>query len=113
MTRLAREGLLASRRGVKGGYSLAHDPNDISVATMLTALEGPIAITECVDDAPGACSQEVGCRARGNWQRINDALRQTLESISLAEMAHPSPSVGWNDLIHIGGGEGRSLEERP
>ena len=66
LKRLAREGLLASRRGVKGGYSLALAPHEISVAAMLTALEGPIAITECVDDAPGACSQEDGCRARGN-----------------------------------------------
>ena len=47
---LAREGLLASHRGVKGGYSLARHPEEISMAAIIAALEGPIAITECIDE---------------------------------------------------------------
>ena len=53
---------------------------------MISALDGPIAVTECIDDVPGECSQEDVCRLRGNWQRINHAVRQALESITLAEL---------------------------
>ncbi len=86
---LGREGLLESHRGVKGGYSLARRPERITVADMISALDGPIAFTECADDVPGACSQEDVCRLRDNWQRINQAVRRALESISLAELIHP------------------------
>lgn len=86
---LGREGLLASQRGVKGGYSLVRDPGDISIADMITVLDGPIAFTECIEGSPGVCSQESVCRLRGNWQIINRAIRQALESISLAELIHP------------------------
>ena len=86
---LSREGLLESHRGVKGGYSLAKKPHAITVAEMITALDGPIAFTECIEDTPGVCSQESVCRLRANWQLINQAARQALESISLAELASP------------------------
>ncbi len=90
---LAREGLLASHRGVKGGYSLARSPDQITVAAMISALDGPIAFTECIEDTPGVCSQESICQLRTNWQRINRVVRQALEGISLAELAHPLPLV--------------------
>ncbi len=83
---LAREGLLASHRGASGGYSLARPPREISVAQIITALEGPIAVTECTDSEPGLCHQEDSCPVRGNWNRINLAIREALEDISLAEM---------------------------
>ena len=97
---LAREGLLDSHRGAKGGYSLARSPDRISVAAMISALDGPIAFTECIEDTPGECSQESVCRLRGNWQRINQALREALESISLAELAGPLPAP----LVQLGAG---------
>lgn len=87
---LGRSGVLQSHRGVKGGYSLAESPNELSVATMISVLDGPIAITECVDESPGQCSQESSCHIRGNWQRINTAVRGALESISLADLASAS-----------------------
>jgi FeS assembly SUF system regulator len=85
---LARDGLLASHRGVKGGYSLARGAEEISMAEIITALEGPIAITECVS-VESDCSHEALCPVRGNWQRINFAVRSALEGITLAEMAQP------------------------
>ena len=87
---LAREGLLESHRGVKGGYSLAEEPEDISVARMITALDGPIAFTECVEDVPGICSQESFCRVKGHWQTINQTVRGALESVSLAHLTEPT-----------------------
>jgi len=84
---LAREGLLASHRGVKGGYTLARAPEQISVASIIRAIEGPIALTVCTVDPSGDCELELICPVRAPWQKINQAIRQALESISLAEMA--------------------------
>lgn len=85
---LAREGLLASHRGVKGGYSLARPAEEISMAEIVAALEGPIALTECIS-VEGDCSHEPLCQVRSNWRRINEAVRTALEGITLAEMARP------------------------
>ena len=98
---LCREGLLRSHRGVKGGYSLALSPDQISVAKMISVLDGPIAFTECIEDTPGVCSQESVCRLRANWQMINQTLRQALENISLAELGDPL-SV---PLVQLGTGD--------
>ena len=96
---LARAGLLDSHRGVKGGYTLARDPETISVTEAIGALEGPIGITECIDDTPGECSHEARCPVRGNWHRINEAIRQALDGINLAEMAQPQTGT----LVSLGG----------
>ncbi len=105
---LAKEGLLESRRGVKGGYSLARDPRRISMAAMISALDGPIAFTECIEDTPGSCSQEDHCQLRGNWQRINLSVRQTLEAISLAEFAEPDAP-----LVQLGNSSGGQSATAP
>ena len=103
---LARQGLLESHRGAAGGYTLARRPDRISIADIIAAMEGPIAVTECVDDSQVECSVESVCQVRGGWQKINDAVRRALEEISLAEMAEsmhaPAPEPTEN-LIHIGG----------
>ena len=88
---LARAGLLTSHRGAKGGYGLARNAESINVAEIITALDGPIALTACIEDGPGECDIEALCPARANWHRINDAIRHALEEISLAEMAHAIP----------------------
>ena len=102
---LSREGLLISHRGVNGGYCLARGPRDISVADVIAAMEGPIAMTECADLEVGECDQESFCLVRGNWQKINEAVRSALASISLEEMAHPfSVPLGeaGQNLVHLG-----------
>ena len=85
---LTRAGLLVSQRGSKGGYSLARTPSEIPVVEMITALEGPVGITECTIH-PGACAQEPSCQVRDPWQRINGALHTALEKITLADLAEP------------------------
>ena len=87
---LVRGGVLSSHRGVKGGYTLNRAPQEITVFDIVTVLEGPIAITECIDDSPSECSQEPHCPVRGNWQRINRAIQLALEDITLAEMTRAS-----------------------
>lgn len=83
---LAREGVLNSHRGVGGGFALARAADDISVADVITALDGPIAITECLEDDT-ACGHESMCVIRTNWDRINRVVREALSGLSIAEMA--------------------------
>lgn len=92
LKRLAREKLVLSHRGAKGGYSLARSPRDISVVEIIDALEGRVGLTEC-GSSPGLCSQESSCSVRTNWQRINGAVREALAGVTLAEMAEPPREV--------------------
>lgn len=88
---LAKHGLLVSQRGVKGGYALARRPDEITVAQIIGALDGPIAITDCSADMTGKCELERLCSVRTNWQRINVAIRDALEGLTLADMARAAP----------------------
>ncbi|MEI6985580.1 MAG: SUF system Fe-S cluster assembly regulator [Rhodospirillaceae bacterium] len=90
LKQLAAAGLVSSHRGVNGGYALNLSPGLISVAAIIIALEGPIAVTECVSNAESACGTVVKCSMRGNWEKINQAVRSALESVSLADMSAPS-----------------------
>jgi FeS assembly SUF system regulator len=95
---LAHGGILETQRGVRGGFRLAKPAEDITVADVIAALEGPIGITECTAH-PGQCGVEPLCPVRTNWRRINRAVFDALKGISLAEMARPfsfepKPKVG-------------------
>ncbi|MBT8069812.1 MAG: SUF system Fe-S cluster assembly regulator [Xanthomonadales bacterium] len=85
---LVKTDLVASYRGPSGGYSLERDAEEISVAEIIAAIEGPIAMTECSVEE-GLCAQEAVCGLRGNWQRISLAIAKAMEAVSLAEMAQP------------------------
>lgn len=100
---LAREGLLSSHRGVRGGYGLAESAAEITMTRVISALEGPIAITECID-LSGGCSHERLCPTRINWQRINHALKEALDRISLAEMTPPVKLEPGAGLVQLGRG---------
>ncbi len=90
---LARAGLLVSSRGARGGYSLARPAAAISVADIVTALDGPIALTECSPDGHGACSYLSHCHLNGHWAAINQAIRAALEGVTLADLGHPIPAT--------------------
>jgi FeS assembly SUF system regulator len=89
---LAGAGLLESYRGANGGYSVSRLAGDISVAEVIAAIEGPIAMTECSAEE-GLCSQEDSCELRGNWQRISIAVARALQEVSLAEMSAPAKAA--------------------
>lgn len=93
LKQLAGAGLVASYRGPHGGYRVKRDADDISVAELITAIEGPIAMTECSVHA-GLCSVEASCNARENWMKISMAVAGALERVSLAEMAGVHADVG-------------------
>ena len=89
---LGRGGLVVSLRGAKGGYRLARAAEAISVAEIIHAMDGPIGMTEC-SITPGLCQQEGDCAVRANWQRINSAVVDVLQKITLAEMLAPRPKT--------------------
>lgn len=94
LKQLVRAELLVSHRGAHGGYGLAREPASISVAEVIEALDGPIALTSCIE--PGhaeLCGLEDLCPARANWRKINHAIRHALDGISVAEMASTIPAA--------------------
>jgi len=92
LKRLLRGGLLVSIRGAHGGYRLARSPADITMAEIIAALEGPLNLTDCAAHN-GRCGIESLCHVRGNWLRINLAVQQALEGVTLAAMAEPFSSL--------------------
>jgi len=92
---LARDGIVVSTRGAAGGYSLSRPADAISVASIIQAVDGPIALTDCVDGQEGSCGVERLCPMRGNWDRVNKAVRAALEQVSLADMA-PTGFAGFD-----------------
>ncbi len=89
MKQLAQAGVVVSHRGAHGGYTLARAPAETSVKTIITALEGPIALTSCVIGAEESCDVEGSCPMRGNWDHVNRAIQTALEEISLLIMMPP------------------------
>lgn len=93
LKKLSQAGLLISQRGASGGYTLARDPAEITVAQAITALDGPIAITECSSNVVGLCGLEQFCPNRSGWRNISNAIRSTLENLTLQDIAHPISTV--------------------
>jgi FeS assembly SUF system regulator len=90
LKQLAHAGLVDSFRGVNGGYRLAAPADRITIAEVVTAMEGPIGMTECSAHS-GLCDHESHCGVRVNWQRINQAIAQALASVTVADMIRATP----------------------
>jgi len=86
---LTVDGIIVSHRGAAGGYALSRSPDAITAAQIITALEGPIALTACVEGSGGHCDVEQLCPMRGHWEKVNGAIRHALEKLTLAELAAP------------------------
>lgn len=97
---LSHADLLISERGAQGGYSLKRSAKEISVAEIIAAIEGPIALTECVSEQ-SHCEQETHCSIQTNWQRINNAVFHALDEVKLADMLVPQASASLSQQIHF------------
>jgi FeS assembly SUF system regulator len=92
LKQLTKSGIVAAQRGIAGGYRLAGDPAHISIAAVIEAMDGPIAITDCAHEGvESGCAIETVCPMSGNWTKVNHAIRQALEGVTLADMAAASP----------------------
>ena len=98
---LARAGLLAAQRGMNGGYSLARPAHDITLAQIIHAMEGNIALTDCGHHQQGACTMESLCAIRNNWRTINGVIQETLQNISLADMTRPMKFYDTRRFKHV------------
>ena len=100
---LLKGGLLVSQRGIKGGYALAKEPGQISIAGVIAVLEGPIALTVCSSGTAGLCDLESRCSIKNNQRVISEAIRGVLERLTLADLAQPLR------LMMISDARGRAL----
>ena len=90
LKQLNKAGVLSSQRGVGGGYCLDRRADDITVAEIVVALEGPIALTACIDGADTSCESMPLCAMSGRWDKVNRAIQVALEEVTLADMM-PAP----------------------
>jgi FeS assembly SUF system regulator len=87
MGRLASAGLLSSSRGTGGGFRLAREAKGISLADIIEAVEGPIAMTVCVDETRNDCALDGHCLVKPHLNVVNGAVRGALQGVSLATLA--------------------------
>lgn len=88
---LAAADLVSSQRGARGGYRLKRDLSAIPIADVIAAVDGPIALTACVDGSLSACESQGLCPMRGRWDPVNDAIYKALSGITLADMQRGLP----------------------
>jgi len=91
VSKLSAAGLIESTRGTGGGFRLARPPATITLADSVEAIEGPIAMTACVDHGAHDCCIEQSCKVKPHWNAVNGAVRGALASVSLANLASQSP----------------------
>ena len=87
---LRRAGLLTSRRGAAGGYTLSHKPDIITVGDVIRVLEGEIVPMTCVTDEETCtppCTREGHCATRDVWMTVRTQLEKTLNGTTLADLA--------------------------
>ena len=82
--------LLETQRGVHGGYRLAQPAAATSLVQIVEAMEGPIAVNDCVDGAQAPCVVSNCCFVSRNWNRVNLAVRNALSDVSLEDLIDPA-----------------------
>jgi len=85
LARLRDGGLVKATRGVSGGYQLARSASDIAAGDIMTALEGPLSLVGCVPD-DGACERVESCASRVVWRRLDSAISDALNGITLEDL---------------------------
>ena len=87
VSKLSAAGLLRSVRGAGGGFKLARPAAAVSLADIIEAIEGPIALTACVDTGKHDCGMEGACRVQAHWPVVNKAVRGALAGVNLNSLA--------------------------
>lgn len=100
VSKLSSAGLIESARGTGGGFRLARAAEAISLADIVEAIEGPIALTACVDTGRHDCAIENACRVMPHWNAVNGAVKGALSGISLASLSASAEPVREDVAIH-------------
>ena len=83
---LGKANIIESKRGINGGYIFKKMPEELTVKEIIKAIDGPISVTSCTDGAVPDCTLSECCSLRGRWDGVNAALRDALETVTLADM---------------------------
>jgi Rrf2 family protein len=96
VSRLSSAGLIESSRGTGGGFRLSRPPAAITLADIVEAIEGPIAMTPCVEHGRHDCAIEGDCGVRPHWDAVNGAVRGALAAVTLSTLigAHQPARLG-------------------
>ena len=86
---MAGSSLIESHRGANGGYCLNRSAHAVRVSEIIEALDGPIALTACVDGTTDQCDVEASCPISGNWNTVNEAIKSALDRVTLADLLDP------------------------
>ncbi|KUR72185.1 AsnC family transcriptional regulator [Novosphingobium fuchskuhlense] len=92
VSKLAAAGLLKSVRGLGGGLKLARPAAAISLADIVEAVEGPIAMAPCSVHGRHDCTLEADCTVRPHWPEVDAALRGALAGVTLTQLTRPVPA---------------------
>lgn len=84
--KMAKADLLTSHRGIGGGFSMNGDKENISIADIIEAVDGPVQLTNCLSAEDMCCDYEPVCSTRGKWDKINKAVYEALNNVPLSEM---------------------------
>ena len=87
VSKLSHAGLLRSVRGAGGGFRLARPAAAVTLADVIEAIEGPIAMTSCIDTGKHDCGLEGSCRVQAHWPVVNNAVRGALAGINLTSLS--------------------------
>lgn len=103
LKKLTKSGIISAQRGASGGYHLNMSAAAITVASIIEAMDGPIALTDCAEGGDHSCKVERTCPMSGNWDKINRAVKRALEEVSLASMAIPKSrqAAAVDHLLHV------------
>ena len=93
--------LVETQRGVRGGYRLMKISAHISLVDIVEAMEGPIAVTDCIDGAREPCMASNCCCMRKHWKHINLAIRKALMDVTLEDLTNPAKLLSMPDTLSI------------
>ncbi len=86
LKQFAHVGILVSHRGAKGGYSMERVPDQITLAEIICAIDGPVTLVDCIDGSEGVCGIENCCPVRAPWRNVSEAIVRALADVSLGQM---------------------------
>lgn len=89
---LSKQKIVISVRGPNGGYKMERTPADITVTELITALEGPIALTNCLEPSHNDCMIDALCPLKGGWHKVNMAVKSALDKVALSDLLIPMRS---------------------
>lgn len=90
LQKLKRHGLVRSHRGIKGGFTLAKDPEKITLKDVVELIDGPIALNKCLI-RPGECNRYLSCPVHPIWKKAQEKMLEVLEGVSMADLVASLP----------------------